>query len=80
MTDPQMSDAKERLKLLPPDDLFRQEAERLAKLSVRERKAAQAVHQRVADDVRLSPTTRDHARSVAETLEALVKGILQDRR
>jgi hypothetical protein len=69
----------EQLKLLPPDDLFRVEAERLAKLSARDRKEALAVHRRIADDARLSQTTRDHARLVAETLEALVKEILKAR-
>lgn len=67
-------------KQLPPDDLFRVEAERLAELSARDRKEALAVHQRIADDARLSETTRDHARHVAETLEALVKDIRKTRR
>lgn len=70
----------ERLELLPPDDLFREEAARLANLSVRERNAALAVHQRIADDTRLSQATRDHARFVAETLEGLVKDIQKARR
>ena len=61
-------------------DLFRTEAERLAKLSGRERKEALAVHWRIADDADLSQTTRDHARLVAETLEALVKVIRKTRK
>ena len=72
-----MSASNRNLAPPPPDDLFRQEAERLAKLSARERKAALAVHRRIADDPKLSQTTRDHARHVADTLEALVKGILK---
>ncbi len=48
---------------------FRQEAERLAKLSASERKAALDVHWRIADDATLSKITRDYARRVAETLE-----------
>jgi hypothetical protein len=62
------------------DKLFRQEAERLAKLPARERKEALAVHWRIADDSRLSDVTRQYARYLAETLEALVKKILQARR
>jgi hypothetical protein len=61
----------QRLKDLPPDSQFRQEAERLAKLSARERMEALAVHWRIADDGRLSRATRDYARNVAETLELL---------
>ena len=55
---------------MKPNDLFRVEAERLAKLSARERKEALAVHWRIADDAKLSQVTRDYARHVAETLEA----------
>jgi len=61
-------------------DLFDVEAERLAKLSASERKAALAVHRRIADDAKLSQATRDHARHVADTLEALVKAIRKARR
>ncbi|MFO0805087.1 MAG: recombinase family protein [Gemmataceae bacterium] len=46
-------------------DLYQQEAERLVKLPARDRKAEIAVHRRIADDTRLSETTRDHARTVA---------------
>ena len=56
-------------------DVLRDEAERLAKLSARNRKAALDVHRRIADDPRLSDTTRDHARTVAETLEKLIDRI-----
>jgi hypothetical protein len=48
---------------------FRQEAHRLAQLPARQRKEALAVHRRVAEDPRLSNTTRDYARDVADTLE-----------
>lgn len=58
-------------------DLYRQEAERLAKLPARERKAALDVHCRIADDTRLSETTRTHARTVAETLEKLIAAIIK---
>ena len=61
-------------------DLFRTEAERLAKLTARERKEALAVHWRIADDANLSQPTRDHARLVAETLEALIKDIRKTRK
>ena len=70
----------ERLKPIPPDDLFRVEAERLAKLTARERKEALAVHKRIADDARLSQATRDHGRLVADTLAALIRDILKARR
>jgi hypothetical protein len=56
--------------------LFQQEAERLAKLSARERKEALDVHWRIADGDS-AQATRDHARLVAEILEALVKEILK---
>jgi hypothetical protein len=61
-------------------DLFRDEAERLAKLPARDREAALDVHRRIADDTRLSETTRQHARAVAETLEARVNAILKKRK
>lgn len=48
---------------------FREEAERLAKLSARERTDALAVHWRIAADDTLSDATRNHARLVAESLE-----------
>lgn len=56
-------------------DLFQQEAERLAKLPARDRKEALAVHRRIADDPQLSEATRNHARTVADTLEKLIEGI-----
>jgi hypothetical protein len=56
-------------------DLFRQEAERLARLPARQRKEALDVHRRIADDPRLSEATRNHARYVADTLEHLVARI-----
>lgn len=59
------------MKELPPDSQFRQEAERLAKLSAHERKKALAVHWHIADDGQLFQATRDYARNVAETLELL---------
>ena len=49
---------------------FRDEAKRLSKLSARERKEALAVHWRIAADAALSDVTREHARRVAEYLEA----------
>ena len=61
-------------------DVLRVEAERLAKLPVRERKAELAVHQRIADDASLSQVTRDHARLVADTLEALIKELRKGRK
>ena len=61
-------------------DKFQIEAERLAKLPARERKAALEVHWRIANDPRLSQVTRDHARHVAETLESLVKEIRKARK
>ena len=61
-------------------DLFRDEAERLAKLPARDRKAALDVHRRIADDARLSEATREHARTVADTLERLIRGILGKRK
>ena len=57
-------------------DLFQHEAVRLAKLPARDRKAEIAVHRRIADDIRLSGATREHARTVADTLERLVAEIL----
>ncbi len=68
-----------RLKQLPPDSEFRQEAERLAKLSARHRKEALAVHWRIANDERYTKSTRDYARYVAETLEALLREILPQK-
>jgi hypothetical protein len=65
----------ERLADLPRDDLFRQEARRLAKLPARERKAALDVHRRIADDAGLSEATRAHACHVADTLEKLIAEI-----
>jgi hypothetical protein len=56
------------------DDLFHREAERLAKLSARDRKEALAVHWRIANGD-YSQSTRDYARHVAETLESLIKEI-----
>jgi hypothetical protein len=61
-------------------DLFRQEAHRLADLPARERKAALDVHRRIADDPRLSKPTRDYARHVADTLEALIARIRKKRK
>ena len=63
-----------------PSELFREEAERLAKLPARERKKALAVHWNIADDAELSQVTRDYARYAAETLDALVKQILERRK
>ena len=64
----------------PNDDLatptFRQEAERLAKLQARQRKAELVVHWRIANDPRYKKSTRDYARHVAETLKALIEEIL----
>ena len=56
-------------------DLFQQEAVRLAKLPARDRKAALDVHRGIADDTRLSEATRNHARTVADTLQKLIEGI-----
>jgi hypothetical protein len=56
-------------------DLFHVEAERLAALPVRDRKAALDVHRRIAEDARLSDATREHARTVADTLEKLIAEI-----
>jgi hypothetical protein len=64
-------------KLDREQDLFRQEARRLAQLPAGERKEALAVHRRIADDPRLSEATRDHARHVADTLETLIQTILR---
>lgn len=63
------------METIHPDDLFRHEARRLAKLPARQRKEALAVHQRIADDAQLSQVTRDYARHVAETLDSLIKAI-----
>ncbi len=60
------------------EERFRVEAERLANLSARERKAALAVHWRIADDTELSDITRNYARNLAEKLESLVKEILKE--
>jgi hypothetical protein len=68
------------LTTLPPDDAFRIEAERLANLSARHRKAALAVHLQIADNSTKSQTTRDYARHVFETLDAMVKHILKTRK
>ena len=48
---------------------YRDEAKRLAKLTARERKEALAVHWRIADDITLSPSTREYARRLAKSLE-----------
>jgi hypothetical protein len=56
---------------------FRDEAERLAKLSARERKEALAVHWRIAEDASLSQSTRDYARHVAESLDAELRRLKQ---
>lgn len=56
------------------------EARRLAALPAGERAAALEVHRRIADDPRLSPATRDHARRVADTLESLVERMRKGRR
>jgi hypothetical protein len=48
------------------------EARRLAALPAADRAAALDVHRRIADDLGLSRPTRDYARRVADTLEALV--------
>ena len=61
-------------------DLFKEEARRLAQLPARQRKEALAVHWRIAEDARLSKATRDHARFVAQTLEALIERILARKR
>jgi hypothetical protein len=58
----------------------RQEAKRLAKLSARQRKEALAVHRDIAANERLSKSTRDYARRLAETLETLVKQLLERRK
>jgi hypothetical protein len=60
-------------------DLFEQEARRLAELPARERKQALAVHRRIAQDAGLSQATRDYARRVADTLEALIARIRNAR-
>lgn len=60
-------------------DLYWEEAERLAKLPARDRKAALDVHRRIADDTRLSAATRDHARTVLDTLEKLITRIRAKR-
>jgi hypothetical protein len=62
-------------KQAPQPDLFLSEARRLAALPARQRKAALDVHRRIAEDVRLSQATRDHARHVAESLEKLIARI-----
>jgi hypothetical protein len=56
-------------------DLFRQEARRLAALPARQRKEALAVHRNIADDTRLSQTTRTYAQHVFQTLEKLISRI-----
>jgi len=55
------------------------EARRLAALPSGERGAALDVHRRIAEDPRLSPTTRDHARRVADELMARISGLLDHR-
>lgn len=57
-----------------------QEARRLAALPAGERKAALDVHRRIADDPRLSPVTRAHARRVADELEARISEFLDSRK
>jgi hypothetical protein len=59
----------------PEPDQLEQEARRLAALLAGERKAALDVHRRIADDLRLSPATRERARRVADGLAALVERI-----
>jgi hypothetical protein len=66
--------------MTPEQKRFRDEAKRLAGLSARERKAALDVHRRIADDTRLSSATREHARSVLDTLESLISGIMRTRK
>ena len=56
-------------------DLFLVEARRLAQLPARQRKEALDVHRRIAEDARLSQASRDHARSVLDTLEKLIARI-----
>jgi hypothetical protein len=58
----------------------REEAKRLAKLPARQRKEALAVHRDIAANPSLSQTTRDYARKLAETLETLIKQILERRK
>jgi len=60
-----------------PTEQERDEAKRLAKLPARQRKEALAVHWNIANNPRLSHTTRDYARRLAETLETLIKQILK---
>lgn len=60
-------------------DEFRDEAERLAQLSPRDRKEALAVHWRIADDATLSDVTREHARLVAESLEKELARIKREK-
>lgn len=55
------------------DAEFRQEARRLSELPARQREESLNVHRRIADDARLSETTRNHARYVADALEKLLK-------
>lgn len=62
------------------DELFRTEGERLAKMKARDREQALAVHWRIANDSQLARTTRDYARQVAETLEAIIKDIRKTRK
>jgi len=57
-------------------DVLRDEARRLATLPARQRHEALAVHRRIADDPRLSSVTREHARTVADTLEKLIEQML----
>ena len=59
---------------------FAAEAERLAQLPARERGEALAVHRRIADDSRLSGTTRDYARYVADTLERHLRRLAGKKR
>jgi hypothetical protein len=61
-------------------DLYRTEAERLARLPARQRKEALAVHWRIAEDTGLADVTREHARQVAETLETMIRRILKNRK
>ena len=59
---------------------FREEATRIANLTASDREAALDVHRRIADDTRLSEATRNHARTVGETLERLVAEFLTKRK
>jgi hypothetical protein len=73
-------DMKNQKKKRQEPDLFQQEAARLAQLPARQRKEALDVHRRIAEDTRLSETTRAHARFVADTLEKLIAKIRKKKR